>query len=94
MYVERRPATAPREDSLTSEPAALFTSQPAPQAVQNVQPAAEQGTSSWGMYRGAAAVDSLMEYMNVQGRREAALKKVHLLTFSRHLLRVLIRCTS
>ena len=94
--MERRPATAPREDSLTSEPATFFSSQAAPQAAQAVQPAMEQSASPWGVYRGIAAVDSLIEYMNVQGRREAALKKVHLLLFSglyKHPLGVMIGYT-
>lgn len=77
--MERRPAIAPREDSLTSEPATFFSSQPALQTAQGAQPASEQGPSPWGVYSGAAAVDGLIEYLNVQGRREAALKKVHLL---------------
>ena len=96
VYAERRPATAPREDSLTSEPATLFSSQAAPQVAQAVQPATQQSASPWGVYKGAAAVDSLVEYLNVQGRREAALKKVHLLSFWRlpqHSLKVLTGCT-
>ena len=77
--MERRPATAPREDSSTAEPATFFSSQPAPQPAHGVQPATEQGASPWGVYSGAAAVDGLIEYLNIQGRREAALRKVHLL---------------
>ena len=41
-------------------------------------------------------MDSLIEYLNVQGRREAALKKVHLLSFLRlpqHPSKVLAGCT-
>lgn len=74
VFVEQRPTSAPLDDCAPAEPF-VFSSRPD----QEMQlPAPEQGACAWGLYSCAEAVDGLMAYLNVQGRREAALKRVRL----------------
>lgn len=72
VYVERRPASAPTEDSVPAEPL-MFNSQGAP---QGKRPAGEEGP--WGAYTDVEAVDRVMPWLNPQGKREGALKRVRL----------------
>lgn len=70
VYVERRPASAPTEDSVPAEPL-MFSSQGAP---QGERPNGEE--CPWGAYADVEAVDRLMAFLNPQGKREGALKRV------------------
>jgi len=74
VYIERRPASAPREDCALDEPL-MFSGQDTAQAER---PCAEQALAPWAVYDSVQAVDSLIGYLNPQGQRESALKRVRL----------------
>ena len=74
VYVERRPVSAPKEDRAPAEPL-MFSSQG---SLQADKPAAEQGMLTWGVYSCAQSVDGFIAYLNPQGQRESALKRVRL----------------
>lgn len=72
VYVERRPASAPKEDRAAAEPL-MFSSEG---SLPADRPAAEPGVAPWGIYSSAQSVDSLIAYLNPQGQRESTLKRV------------------
>ncbi len=74
VYVERRPASPPKEDRAPAKPL-IFSSQG---SLQADRPATEQGMATWGAYSCAQSVDGLIAYLNPQGQRESALKRVRL----------------
>ena len=72
MYVEQRPAAAPKEDRAPAQ-LLMFSSEG---GLQAERPAAEPGVSPWGVYSCTQSVDSLAAFLDPQGQRESALKRV------------------
>lgn len=74
VYVERRPASSPKEDRAPAEPLMFSSAGSLPAEEPGLKP----GTAPWAVYSSAQSVDSLIAYLNPQGQRESALKRVRI----------------
>lgn len=77
MYVERRAGAPAREEAPPSGSSLLDGT--ASQEVSCTSESAggeDTGPCSWGRYGSGAAVDELVAFLNPQGKRESALRRV------------------